>query len=87
MSLVEAIDALPLPTRPIDKPMRYLGGNSQDGAEAGSFVGADCFKGQGGVTLVGRVEAGILSKGSKVLALPSNCIVSIKGAMCRSTSA
>jgi elongation factor 1 alpha-like protein len=65
-TLLEAIDALPPPARPVQRPFR--------------MVVSDVYRGQslGQVALAGRIEAGIVAPGDSLLLLPANELVQVK---------
>ena len=63
-TLLQAIDALRPPQRPLDAPLRMA-------------LGSDSFRGQLGLLVSGRVEAGIVAVGDRVLVAPAgeSCLV------------
>jgi len=67
LNLVQAVDQLKSPERAVDKPFR--------------MSISDVFKGQSGLSVNGRVEAGFVMKDDRVLCLPLNQICSVKAVL------
>lgn len=63
-TLVQAIDSLKPPERPVGKPLRVSVN--------------DVFRGQGGHCIGGRVETGMVQSGDKVMVQPIGEIVTVK---------
>jgi len=66
-TLIQAIDALKTPERAVEKPFR--------------MSISDVFKGQSGVSLTGRLEAGLVVREDRVLCSPLNEICYVKGVL------
>ncbi|KAG0200265.1 HBS1-like protein [Mortierella sp. GBA30] len=63
-TLVETIDKLAAPTRPVEKPLR--------------MSVTDVFKGTGGVAAAGRLEAGHVQLGEAIMVMPGSVMATVK---------
>lgn len=67
LNLVQAVDNLKSPERAVDKPFR--------------MSISDVFKGQSGLSVCGRVEAGFVMKEDRILCSPLNQICNVKAVL------